>query len=420
MAHRPSPSKQKRSMSPTARPDRPRGRPPGGLGLRLHPLGGPDLPHRRLCRPRPSERLGNPQGQDDRRDPAPLLDRVRAGRAPPHRLRQPPRLPLPRLRLDLRGRHLPPDPRRPRRRRPPRHHRRRPRPPARLRHPHRTLVRPRPQPPRPGHLPCGKAHASDSGDLGSALDPETYDYAGAVLFNDHAGELWQRFTTRLRRELAIHAGIPRRELGDHLRVYLGKVANCRAWSPPLPRRRTSRRPGGPCTPPPSWATVDLLTDAIRAAAAHSYTSVSVPAAGDQSSRTFRWGRQLDVRPVKAFGGVHVTQQAVASYVAKYATKAAENTGTLDRRIGDLLNSTATAFPITPVGSSPHAVSSTASIRTDVWAWATCSASAATSRPSPAPTRRPSVPSARNAPTTALHRRRPSSAWPTVNRTRSSS
>src|SRR5690606_28667029 len=61
-----------------------------------------------------------------------------------------------------------------------------------------------------------------------------------------------------------------------------------------------------------------------------------PAAGDQPSRTFRWGRQLDVRPVMAFGdGSDITEQAVASYVAKYATKAAENTGTLDRRIGEL-------------------------------------------------------------------------------------
>lgn len=40
--------------------------------------------------------------------------------------------------------------------------------------------------------------------------------------------------------------------------------------------------------------------------------------------------------MKAFGdGSDITEQAVASYVAKYSTKAAENTGTLDRRIGEL-------------------------------------------------------------------------------------
>ena len=62
----------------------------------------------------------------------------------------------------------------------------------------------------------------------------------------------------------------------------------------------------------------------------------MPAAGDQPARPLRWGTQLDVRPIKAFGdGSELTEQAVASYVAKYATKAAETTGTLDRRIGEL-------------------------------------------------------------------------------------
>ncbi|MGC9497542.1 replication initiator [Streptomyces sp. WG7] len=30
--------------------------------------------------------------------------------------------------------------------------------------------------------------------LGTPLNPATYDYAGAVLFNAHAGALWARFT----------------------------------------------------------------------------------------------------------------------------------------------------------------------------------------------------------------------------------
>ncbi|MFF3879179.1 replication initiator, partial [Streptomyces sp. NPDC001978] len=59
------------------------------------------------------------------------------------------------------------------------------------------------------------------------------------------------------------------------------------------------------------------------------------AAGDHPARTLRWGTQLDVQPIGAFGnGEDITEQAVASYVAKYATKAAETTGTVDRRIGN--------------------------------------------------------------------------------------
>ncbi|MFD5051339.1 replication initiator protein RepSA [Streptomyces tendae] len=192
---------------------------------------------------------------------------------------------------------------------------------------------------RPDHgaCRCGTQHAPDAPELGTALDPATYDYAGAVLFNNHAGQLWQRFTTRLRREVAARAGLTRRELADRLRVSYGKVAEFQKRGA-LHFHAVIRLdgPDGPGTPPPAWATVVLLADAIHAAAAHSYTSVSVPAAGDQPARSFHWGTQLDVRPVKAFGdGSDITEQAVASYVAKYSTKAAENTGTLDRRIGEL-------------------------------------------------------------------------------------
>ncbi|WP_329169137.1 replication initiation protein [Streptomyces sp. NBC_01685] len=191
--------------------------------------------------------------------------------------------------------------------------------------------------PERGTCRCGSRHSADAPELGTALDPETYDYAGSVLFNNHAGDLWMRFTTRLRREIAARAGLTQVELKESARLSYGKVAEFQKRG--AIHFHTVMRidgPDGPCTPPPSWATVDLLTDSIRAAARHSYTSVSAPAADDQPARTFRWGTQLDVRPVVAFGdGSDVTEQAVASYVAKYATKAAENTGTLDRRIGEL-------------------------------------------------------------------------------------
>ncbi|PTH89045.1 replication initiation protein [Streptomyces sp. A244] len=192
---------------------------------------------------------------------------------------------------------------------------------------------------RPDHgvCRCGVRHRADDPDLGTALDPATYDYAGAVLFNNHAGQLWQRFTNRLRREIAARAGITQRELKERARLSYGKVAEFQKRGA-VHFHAVIRidGPDGPETAPPAWATTDLLADSIRAAAAHSYTSVSVPATEYQPARTFRWGTQLDVRPVKAFGdGSQITEQAVASYVAKYATKAAETTGTLDRRIGEL-------------------------------------------------------------------------------------
>ncbi|MFI0241261.1 replication initiator protein RepSA [Streptomyces sp. NPDC016845] len=188
-----------------------------------------------------------------------------------------------------------------------------------------------------GTCRCGTRHTADDPTLGTALDPPTYDYAGTVLFNNLSGELWMRFINRLRREIATRAGLTQRQLVDTARVSYGKVAEFQKRGA-IHFHAVIRLdgPDGPDTPPPCWASVALLDHAIRAAAAHAYTSVSVSAADDQPARTFRWGPQLDVRPIRAFGnGSEITEQAVASYVAKYATKAAENTGTLDRRIGEL-------------------------------------------------------------------------------------
>ncbi|WP_406365584.1 replication initiator protein RepSA [Streptomyces sp. NBC_00645] len=191
---------------------------------------------------------------------------------------------------------------------------------------------------RPAHgsCRCGSRHAEDDPALGTALDPATYDYAGAVLFNNHAGDLWHRFVKRLRREIAARAGLTQRELADTCRLSYGKVAEFQKRGA-VHFHAVIRLdgPDGPDDPPPSWATTMLLTDAIRAASVHRYSTVSTPAAGQQPARSFQWGTQLDIRPVKAFGdGSDITEQAVASYVAKYATKAAENTGTLDRPIGN--------------------------------------------------------------------------------------
>ncbi|SED34878.1 replication initiator protein RepSA [Streptomyces sp. TLI_105] len=183
---------------------------------------------------------------------------------------------------------------------------------------------------------CGTRHPEDAAELGTPLDPDTYDYAAAVLFNNHAGQLWDRFAKRLRREIAAGAGLSQRALKEVARISYGKVAEF--------QKRGAVHfhvvvrldgPDGPDAPPPSWATTELLTASIQSAAAHSYTTITVPAAGDHPARRLRWGTQLDIRPVKAFGdGSDITEQAVASYIAKYSTKAAETTGSLDRRIGN--------------------------------------------------------------------------------------
>ncbi|MEU3417862.1 replication initiator protein RepSA [Streptomyces murinus] len=188
---------------------------------------------------------------------------------------------------------------------------------------------------RPGNRPCrcGTRHTEDAPELGTPLDPESYDYAGAVLWNNHASDLWRYFTIYLRREIARRAGLTQKAAHAQSRVSFGKVAEYQKRGA-VHFHAVIRfdGPEGPDSPPPPWATPDLLTDAIHAAAAR--VAVDVDPAGDQPARTLTWGTQLDVRPIRAFGdGSEITEQAVASYVAKYATKAAETTGTVDRRIG---------------------------------------------------------------------------------------
>ncbi|MFF3821046.1 replication initiator protein RepSA [Streptomyces bluensis] len=180
---------------------------------------------------------------------------------------------------------------------------------------------------------CGVAHAEDAPELGTALDPATYDYAGAVLWNNHAGDLWRRFTIYLRREIAAHAGITQSTLREVCRISFGKVAEFQKRGA-IHFHAIVRLDGptGPEDTPPEWASTALLGDAIRDAAAR--VRVPVPAAGDLPARVLRWGSQVDVRAIGT-DGQELTEQAVAAYVAKYATKAAESTGTVDRRVGEL-------------------------------------------------------------------------------------
>ncbi|MEW2223122.1 replication initiator protein RepSA [Streptomyces sp. NPDC006990] len=190
--------------------------------------------------------------------------------------------------------------------------------------------------PEHGRCRCGTHH--DDGDpvLGTPLFSESYDYAGAVLFNNHAGHLWQRFTIYLRREIASRAGLTQAALSDRARVSFGKVAEFQKRGA-IHFHAIVRLdgPDGPDTEPPAWATVGLLDAAIRAAARRA--TLELPAtAGGLRSRHLAWGDQVDVRPIGARddGSADLDEQAVASYVAKYATKAAETTGTVDRRIGE--------------------------------------------------------------------------------------
>jgi hypothetical protein len=183
--------------------------------------------------------------------------------------------------------------------------------------------------PHGANVGCGERHHADDPRVGEPICPDCYDYTGSVLFNATAPELWRRFTITLRRTLARLGGITQKDLKEQARISFAKVAEYQKRG--VVHFHAVIRldgPDGPDTPPPGWATADLLADAIATAAAS--VQVKTSDAAKVPSRTLRWGAQLDIRPVSQDG--ELTDNAVAGYVAKYATKAAECTGTLDRRI----------------------------------------------------------------------------------------
>ncbi|MEU6993591.1 replication initiator [Streptomyces sp. NPDC046465] len=199
--------------------------------------------------------------------------------------------------------------------------------------------RPRRDDPRCEHgrrLGCARLHGEDDPLVGRPLCADCYDYVGHVLWHAHAGRLWDRFTTGVRRYLATAGGVPRSRLGEHLVVSFAKVAEYQKRAA-VHFHAVVRLdgPSGPSGPPPDWATGELLTDAVRAAAASA--SVRVPESGAYGTELLLLGVQLDVRPIQAFGDDGgLSDDAVAAYVAKYVSKGAADTGAgLDHAVRSL-------------------------------------------------------------------------------------
>ncbi|MGW6138946.1 replication initiator [Streptomyces sp. NPDC055140] len=177
---------------------------------------------------------------------------------------------------------------------------------------------------------CGTHHAEDDPVLGTPLDPSTYDYTGAVLWNAHAGALWARFTTYLRRALAEHLGMTQKALNTALRVSFAKVAEYQKRG--LVHFHAVVRfdgPDGHTTSPPPWATLDALQVAVGLAAERARLPIESDAIGE---RVIKWGDRFKVDQISALGSGELTDAKVAGYVAKYATKNAEGAGTVDRTL----------------------------------------------------------------------------------------
>ena len=208
---------------------------------------------------------------------------------------------------------------------------------------HRVLAgercHPRRDDPRCEHgrrLGCGLVHTDDEPVVGLPLCSDCYDYPGHVLWHAHAGKLWDRFTTAVRRYLASAGGIPRTRLGDHLVVSFAKVAEFQRRAA-IHFHAVVRLDGqeGPGSSAPDWATEELLLDAVEHAAASSF--VTAPNSGAYGTERVGWGGQFDAHPIRPVSDGDVpSDSAVAGYVAKYVTKgAAETAAGLDYRVTGL-------------------------------------------------------------------------------------
>jgi hypothetical protein len=157
---------------------------------------------------------------------------------------------------------------------------------------------------------CTARHAGDDPLLGQPLCVDCFDYAGAVLWNAHAGELWRRTRIRIYRELAALVGISERQLRREVTVQYVKVAEYQrrgvvhfhllirldsARPPAVERLGVPWRLPYRITPPPEGYTVPLLAQAVRNAVVH--TQVSYP----QQLLDDAWWNQADKVEVSALG-----------------------------------------------------------------------------------------------------------------------
>ena len=199
-------------------------------------------------------------------------------------------------------------------------------------------------------ISCSRTHPDDDPRLGQPMCPDCYDYTGHVLFNACGPDLWRRFTIYLPRQLARLVGITQKDLRDQVSVRFVKVAEYQTRG--VVHYHAIIRldaPGQDYQPPVARYTAALLGYAIRRAAAAvsidtaahltrlnlkaagTDDTAAVPVVGPDLARILRFGTQVDVRTVRTGislpgTGSELSAQAVANYIAKYATKTIDAPG----------------------------------------------------------------------------------------------
>jgi hypothetical protein len=183
---------------------------------------------------------------------------------------------------------------------------------------------------------CPIQHAEGYPLLGQPLCGDCYDYASQVVWQWWAPDLWRRFTIGLHRLVAHTLGVPGPRLGDVATVQYAKVAEYQLRG--VVHFHALIRLDGPRTAD-GFAAAPSVTDAgwLACLVEDAATSVRLTVPGvdvDDPSRVLAFGRQVDARPVRTNRRTDdsartLTPEQVAKYLAKYATKSADDTGVTD-------------------------------------------------------------------------------------------
>jgi hypothetical protein len=169
---------------------------------------------------------------------------------------------------------------------------------------------------------CPTRHVEGDPRLGQPMCGDCYDYESAVLFNAYATALWRRFVTYLPRHLARLAEVTQKTLRAQLGIRFVKVAEYQARGV-VHFHAVIRLDaiGEDYQPPAARYTADLLCEAIDQAAA----AVRIIIDHDRQAVMLGFGPQTDTRIIRHGAelpgtGQALNEQAVANYIAKYATK----------------------------------------------------------------------------------------------------
>lgn len=183
-------------------------------------------------------------------------------------------------------------------------------------------------------LSCTTRHREGDREIGQPLCLDCYDHDAQVVWNIASGELWRR--TRIALDRALSALARSRGIDPAtVRLRYVKVAEFQRrgaihFHALIRLDGHSAIAGDLVIPPPAGFTADdiaaLVADTAPGVAFTTPGHPERPGGWD-----VQWGRQLDVQTI-TLGTGDLTEGHAAGYLAKYATKATEDTGHLSGRL----------------------------------------------------------------------------------------